>query len=72
MGTVVVAAVEDAYRLIVLLGEVAEELAEARLVLLFDLRTGCHDEGYNASESTKKGQRQTCEGEIEVDWCDCR
>jgi hypothetical protein len=40
MGAVVVAAVEDAYRLIVLLRQIAEELAEARLILLFDLRTG--------------------------------
>lgn len=43
VGTVVLLAIEYPYGIIILLGQVTEELAESRLVLLSHLWPGRHD-----------------------------
>lgn len=54
MRTVIFLAVEYAYRILILPRQAAEELAEARLILLSHLRSGRHGEYVSAKRVSKR------------------
>jgi hypothetical protein len=62
MCAIVLFSIEYTYRVAVLLGQVAEELAEPRLVLLSHFRSGRHGEANDQINRRKKGTKTAREG----------